>query len=233
MRVAAPIVWLMAGAAVWAADASTAPALTADNVVSRMMAADRARTPLLERYTSVRHYVLENKRFGTKAAMTVQMTYRWPGVKEFKVLEQSGPSPVRSKVFRRMIDSELDAMKDGGRSTKISPDNYNFQLLNQESLNGRRCYVLDAVPKTKNQYLFRGRIFVDAEDWAVARIEGTPAQSPSFWVRKTAFVHTYHKYGPFWLAESNQSDTDVLVFGHTQVRIEYSDYHINALELML
>ena len=83
------------------------------------------------------------------------------------------------------------------------------------------------------QYLFRGRIFVDAEDWAVARIEGTPAQSPSFWVRKTAFVHTYHKYGPFWLAESNQSDTDVLVFGHTQVRIEYSDYHINALELML
>jgi hypothetical protein len=96
-----------------------------------------------------------------------------------------------------------------------------------ENLDGRRSYVLEASPRTKNAYLFRGRIWVDAEDYAIAKIEGSPAQNPSFWIRRTVFVHHYAKFGPFWLAVSNRSETDALLFGRTDVRIDYSDYRIN------
>ena len=38
--------------------------------------------------------------------MTVKVTYRYPGIKEFQVIEQSGPGPVRNKVFKRMLGGE-------------------------------------------------------------------------------------------------------------------------------
>src|SRR6478672_1223802 len=85
------------------------PAPTADEIVARMVAADDARAPKLHDYTSVRKYSLDNKRFAVHAAMTVRVTYQYPGPKHFEITEQSGPAPVRAKVFRRMLDSELKA----------------------------------------------------------------------------------------------------------------------------
>ncbi len=38
-------------------------------------------------------------------------------------------------------------------------------------------------PQTNNKLLFRGRIWVDAEDFAVVRIEAVPAKNPSFWTK--------------------------------------------------
>ena len=114
------------------------------------------------------------------------------------------------------------------KETRINPDNYDFRLIGMETANGRASYVLDAVPKTKNRYVFRGRVWVDAEDAAVARIEGSPAQTPSFWTTSIHTVHQYKKVGPYWLAASNISQTEVRIFGSTELKIEYSDYVINA-----
>ncbi len=202
---------------------ASAPAV--EEIVGRMTAADRTTTPQLHEYTSVRRYVLENKRFGKRASMTVRMTFRSPGHKDFQVLEEHGSAAIRSRVFRRMLAAETEAA--GNTATQVSPQNYSFRLAGMEDLDGRRSYVLEATPRTKNAYLFRGRVWVDAADFAIAKIEGSPAQSPSFWVRRTVFVHRYAKFGPFWLAVSNQSETDVVLFGKTDVKIEYSDYHIN------
>jgi hypothetical protein len=100
-------------------------------------------------------------------------------------------------------------------------------LTGSEEVDGRKSFILEATPKTKSKYLFQGKIWVDSENYGIARIEGSPAQNPSFWVRKTAFVHKYRRFGPFWLAVSNTSLTDALMFGKTDVSIEYSDYRIN------
>jgi hypothetical protein len=159
--------------------------------------------------------------------MTVRVNYR-SGQKSFEILEESGSGTVRKKVFKRMLDSELKASGAELRdSTRVSSQNYTFQLLGPQTVDGQDYLVLDAEPRTKNKFLFRGRVFVDPNDFAVARIEATPAQKPSFWIRRTAFVHRYGKFGAFWLAVSNQSETDALVFGHTEVRIDYLDYEIN------
>ncbi len=193
-----------------------------------MMEADRRVTPELRNYTSVRQYSLENLRFGNTAGITVQMSYRYPGHKEFRVLSEHGSGAIRTRVLRRMLDSELEAARDDLRdATQITPRNYSFRLIGVEELEGRKSFVLEATPKAKNSYLFRGKVWVDAEEYAIARIEGTPIQNPSFLIRRTSFVHRYGKFGPFWLAISNHSETDALVFGRTEVTIEYSDYRIN------
>lgn len=218
------IVTLLAVPVLVAGDVPVPVAETADTVVTKMMEADDQRRTRLPEHTSMRRYRLHNTRFGTRAAMTVRMSYR-NGRKEFQVLEESGPGPVRSKVFHRMLESETEANTGTERdATRISPQNYTFRLLNPEVLDGRKCFVLDAAPKTKNKFLFQGKVWVDAQDWAVAKIEASPAQKPSFWVSRTTFVHRYGKFGDFWLALSNDSTSEVKVFGKTEVRIEYSDY---------
>jgi hypothetical protein len=211
------------------ADIPATPPLTASEIAARMIAADDARMPKLRDYTSLRHYTLDNKRFGVRASMTVRVYYQYPGTKQFEVIEESGPSALRKRVFHRMLDSELQASEGLGREeTRISPRNYEFRLAGTRIVEGRKCFILDVTPKTKNPLLFEGVISVDAEDYAVTSFEGTPAQNPSFWLRKTTILHKYGKIGQFWLPISNDSNSEVKMFGNTEVRIDYSDYKINT-----
>jgi hypothetical protein len=203
-----------------------------ENSVTRLMVRmaqmDRERLKSLERYTGARHYSLNNKRFKTHAEMTVRVAYGPAGRKEFQVLSESGSEWVRKYVFRRLMRVEQESAQGAAHTqSRITPDNYDFRLVRMEAANGRPCYVLDATPRSKNRYLFRGRVWVDAEDAAVVRVEGSPARSPSLWIAGVRFVHQYKKVGPYWLAASNVSQTEVRLFGSTELTVEYSDYVID------
>ena len=101
----------------------------------------------------------------------------------------------------------------------------------REDVRGRPAFVLAIEPKSQNKYLTRGRIWVDADEYAIIRVEGQPAKNPSFWVKSVHFVHDYNKSGPFWFPVSDQSVTDVRIFGATEMTIEYLDYTPNASPL--
>ncbi len=83
---------------------------------------------------------------------------------------------------------------------------------------------LNVKPKRKEKYLFQGLIWVDAEDYALVRAEGSPAKNPSFWTKSTHFVQLYRKAGPLWFPLATQSVTEARIFGTTDVNIEYFDY---------
>ena len=160
--------------------------------------------------------------------MTVNLTFQNPGSKEFEIVSESGPSVVRQKVLRRMVDSEAAASRDDSlRLNQFTPANYDFQLLRLEPIEGRMAYVLEVFPKTKSPYLMRGEVWVDTEDFAISRLVGRPAQSPSFWIPDSRFTCSYSKLGSFWLLASMDSEADVRVFGHTEMQIRYRNYRIN------
>jgi hypothetical protein len=69
---------------------------------------------------------------------------------------------------------------------------------------------------------------VDAEDFAVVRIEAAPAKNPSFWTKETRIEQAYAKIGEFWLPISNRSSTTVRLGGHADFTIDYRDYQITA-----
>ena len=198
-------------------------------IIERMSRNEAMQALELKQYTSTRAYKFDNRRFKKTAEMTVRVTYLYPGRKDFEVLSESGPRPVRDRVLRRMVESEKEASRDElRRFNQLSPENYDFRLLRLDRDEGRPVFVLDAIPKTKSKYLIKGEVWVDAEDFGVSRVVGRPAKNPSFWIRDSRFVFRYSKFGAFWLPISTDSEAEALVFGHTEVKIRYQDYYINS-----
>jgi hypothetical protein len=67
-------------------------------------------------------------------------------------------------------------------------------MVGYESTALRRMYVLALEPKNKSKFLFRGRIWVDADDFAVVRVEAEPAKSPSFWTKSSQIEQLYQRW---------------------------------------
>jgi hypothetical protein len=207
------------------------PSLTAPEILDRMAQADNNRVSALAGYSGVRHYRFENKKSGKTAEMTVHMSCGKDGVKTFEVVSEGGSGFVRSHIIRKMIEAESESSQKGERKeSRIIPENYEFRLIGTEDSDGRSSYVLEIDPKKPTKFSIRGRIWVDAQDFAIARIEGQPAKNPSFWIRSVKVEQTYGRTGQFWLPALNHSVAQARVFGATEVVIEYSDYKTNVRE---
>ena len=203
---------------------------TADEVVARMIAHDNERQSALYGYTAKRRYVLENEGHHKRAEMVVQLTCRQDGTKQFESISESGWGGARKHVFPRLLEAETEASRPSARDrSRILPENYEFEMVGIRSVDGHPAYEMKLSPKTANKYLMRGRIWIDAEDYAVVRMEGEPAKNPSFWIKSVHFVHTYGKRGPFWFPVSDHSVTNARIFGNTEVRIDYFDYSTGTL----
>ena len=197
-----------------------------------MMARDNERQAALYGYTAVRRYVLENQGYHKRAEMLVRMTCLKDGSKHFETLSSTGWGGARKHVFPRLLEAEADASRPGSRErSRITPENYAFEMLGTEHVDGRLVYVIAVEPKTPNKYLLQGRIWVDADEYAIVRIDGKPAKNPSFWIKSVHFVHNYDKLGSFWFPVSDRSVTDARIFGNTEVTIEYFDYAPNTSSL--
>ena len=152
------------------------PPLTAPEIVERMVQADNDRLAALAGYTGVRRYRFENKKSNKRAELTTRVVCDNTGAKTFEVISESGSGFVRNHIIHKMMDAEQEASQKAERQeTRIIPNNYDFRLIGTEILDGRTSYVLEVNPKTRNKFLIRGRIWVDAEDFAIARVEGQPA----------------------------------------------------------
>jgi len=206
---------------------STRPALTSSQIVDEMVRHNLARAEGLRHYESVRTYQVEYKGYSAHitAKMVVEADYDAVNGKTFRVVSQSGNKLLVDKVLKRLIESEKDAQQDKSK-TALTPANYNFKLTGIDTLEGRPAYVLEVVPLVDNKYLYRGKIWVDAADFAVARIQAQPAKNPSFWISSTAINHQYLRTDGFWLPAQNRSETKVRVGGTAVLTIDYGTYHV-------
>ncbi len=136
----------------------------------------------------------------------------------------------RENLFFRGFSRRKSTPRGPGfrEQSRITPDNYTFEMAGIESVRGRPAYVLAIEPRTANKYLTRGKIWVDAEEYAIVRVDGRPAKNPSFWIKSVHFVHDYGKTGAFWFPVSDRSVTDVRIFGSTELTIQYFDYIPNG-----
>ena len=202
---------------------------TGDEVIAKMMARDNERQTTLHGYTASRRYVLENQRHHKRAEMHVRMTCLRDGSKQFETISETGWGGARKHVFPRLLEAETEASRPGLRErSRLIPENYVFEMVGTEYVDERPAYVIAIAPKTPNKYLMQARIWIDADEYAIVRIEGEPAKNPSFWTKSVHFVHKYEKRGSFWFPVSDRSVTDVRIFGSTEVTIEYLDYAPNT-----
>jgi hypothetical protein len=211
----------------FAQEASAVP-LTVDQVVQKMVERNAQRTQDLESYRGTRTYDLEYQGLSKKSAtLLVAMSYRRPDEKTFCVVSQSGSELLQGRVLKRLLDAEIEATREEQRQqTAMTPENYEFRLVGDERALDQEFYVLDVTPRTKNKFLFRGRIWVEAHDFAVARMEGAPARNPSWWTKRNDIHITYEKIGEFWLPARSETNTQVRLLGRALLTIVYQDYEI-------
>ena len=203
------------------------PLPDADEVIGAMLQKDADRRAEFAGYSAVRTYVLENSEHAKRAEMTVRIVCRRDGTKNFEVLSESGWGGARKHVFPRLLEAEAAASKPGkSGDSRIDSENYSFRMVGIERICGRQAYVIEAIPKIPKKYLIRGTVWVDAEDYAILRMEGSPVKSPSFFIKSVRFTHTYQKNGSFWFPASDVSVSDARIFGPTELTILYRDYQL-------
>ncbi len=206
---------------------STKPALTSSQIVDEMVRRNQARAEGIRHYESVRTYQVEYKGYSAHIAarMVVEAAYDAVNGKTFRVVSQSSNHLLVDKVLNRLIESEKDAEQNKG-ATALTPANYNFKLTGIETLEERPSYVFEVKPLVDNKYLYRGKIWVDAADFAVAKVQAEPAKNPSFWISSTAINHQYERTDGFWLPAQNRSETKVRLGGTAVLTIDYGTYHV-------
>ncbi len=225
------LVFMASGICSGNAQTPSPTALTAAQIVDRMQRHNQARTEKLKHLKSIRHYKVEYKGFSADlvAQMEVEYIYDAASGKSFRILTQSGSKFLCEKVLKRAVDSEKEASHEQG-STALSEANYRFRLLGSESLAGRPAYVLDVQPIVASKFLYRGKIWVDAAEFALVKFEASPAKSPSFWIARTQIKQSFAKTGDFWLPEQNRSETKVRIGGTAVFTIDYGTYQIESNE---
>ena len=205
--------------------------LTTGQVVERLVGMNLRRAQALHSYHSTRTYRAEYRGFlsTTNAEMAVDVDYRAPGTKQFTVRSSTGSKLIRDKVFKKLLEAEEDALSaDAQQSAAINGENYDFKMVGYESTALRSMYVLVVEPRTKSRFLFRGRVWVDANDFAVVRLEAEPVRNPSFWTKNSKIEQTYQKVGNFWLPQRNHSISSIRIGGRAELNIEYQSYEITA-----
>jgi hypothetical protein len=208
----------------------SAPAsLTGDEVVAKMLERNRLRNEQLQRYSAVRTYEIKNSEGKLAAQAVVRVEYQAPDKKTFDKTSEKGSGIVRHLVFDRLIQSESET--SSGREhhdSAITSANYTFTLAGEEDLGPYHCFVVEASPKRKEKYLFEGKIWIDAEDFAVVKIAGRPAKKPSFWINRAEFVRQYQRIAGFWLPFRDETSVDVKMYGKRIFTIDHQQYVINA-----
>jgi hypothetical protein len=219
------MLFVLFGSPIASIAADEPPAPSSDEIISKMMLRSVQRQVLLGQYSGMRLYILENERMHKRAQMLVRIKFEPTGAKHFEIVSEEGWEAANKHVLRKMLSSEEEtSTPEQQNKTQLNFENYYFSIAGTEDIGGRPVYVLDVLPKRRDKYLFRGRIWVDAEDFALVQAEGQPAKNPSFWTSSIRFTQFYSKHGQFWFAARTQSVTDALIFGKTNVTISYFGY---------
>jgi hypothetical protein len=213
------------------ADLSSPPALPIDIIVQKLMAANAQRSQTLRGYRGKRIYHVQYQGlFGShEAGIQVEAVYTAPDQKDFKVISQNGSSLLINRVLLKLLSSEQEAQKEQNRKQlEISPKNYDFALAGTEHTPAGDFYILSVSPRGRSKYLYRGKMWIDAKDFAVTRMDGEPASNPSLWVSHTQIAYRWGKIAGFWLPVHNESQTQVRMGGKAVLTIDYIDYQVTA-----
>jgi hypothetical protein len=221
--------FLLLATGIWSQDGNLAlpAALSTAQIVERMQQHNRKQNERLEHYQSLRHYGVVYRGFfkTITAEMDVEVEYNASTGKSYRIVSQKGSKLLDEKVLKRAVDSEVEVSRNEAEAA-LTEANYKFRLMGSETLGGRPAYILEVEPIAPSKFLYKGRIWVDAADFAVAKIEAQPAKNPSPWIGRPLIHHTNFKRNGFWLPEKNRSESKIRIGGTAVLTIDYGTYQI-------
>jgi hypothetical protein len=183
-----------------------------EGIIAGMVLARAVNQARFRSYIVTRDYILFGKeRAKIKFHVIADISFVPPTTKKYTIQKAIGAS-FGETVVRRMLKSEVEIAKDYA-STDFSPDNYDFRFILEESVGGQRCYLLELIPKRKDRNLLRGKIWVDAGTYLPQHIEGEPAKTPSWWLRRLHIELSFGEVGGMWLQTALEATATVRILG--------------------
>ncbi len=199
------------------------PPLSPQTILDRMEQRYESQIAEIASYQALRRYEASNPILEKPALRILKEDYRGPETRSFQVVERSGPGYMDRLLFNRLMEVDSETARGAVRiQVDLCRRNYDFHFEKYDL--ATNLYLFRVSPRTAHPYLFRGSVWIDGEDFAVRRIEGSPAKRPSVWVRKTNFVHEFGKFGDYWFPIHHRSEAQLRVFGTSTLDITYSNY---------
>jgi hypothetical protein len=132
------------------------PATDAKEIVVQMLAHDAQRQASTEGYFGMRRYILRNEQMHKCAQMTVRVKGDPDGTKHFDIVSEEGWKAAQKHVLSKMLESEEETSRPAEKpKTRLSPDNYDFQLVGTERTGERTSYEIEVTA---------GEVFVPRSD---------------------------------------------------------------------
>ncbi len=210
-----------------AATPGTSGSPSFENLAARVSTAEKARDARIGEVKSIRRYVLRNPHWTKEAVANVLFTYQPDGQMHYEVLSMKAEGS-QQRILQRILDGQVETASKKSEDPSISPQNYQMKPIGHETIQGRRCLVVQLTPLRKSKTLIEGRAWIDERESAPVRVEGRTAKSVSFWVGRPYIVQDFRKVGDFWLSSENHSVADVKIFGKTELQISFLDYAITT-----
>lgn len=203
--------------------------LNASDISQRMADRNARRKAALQQYESRRVITVtyDGPLNQGEATETVQMHFTAPDTKQFTVVSATGIKLIRDSVFQRALDAEQAATAEQvQRASALNTENYSMKVVGVEDLPAGRCYVLDVAPKSPGEFTYVGRAWVQATDFAIVRIQGRPAVTPSQWVSDGEFTTDFQKVGNFYFPQQTVSTSQLPLGMRARLTIQYGPYRI-------
>ncbi len=203
-------------------------------IVRGIDASVKNRLDRLAGYTVIEHYALFRGKEETPATeMVVKTTYRKQTGKSYEIVSETGSSFWRNEVLGALLDNEKSMSQPGNVETAlINSTNYemNLDARAQEQLNGRDCLVLDITPRRNSQFLFKGKLWVDAHDYAIVQLKGTASKSAFFLASAADVTRQYDEINGLPMATHAQAISGSSLLGQTVVKIDYTNYQLDLVK---
>ena len=157
------------------------------------------------------------------------MNYRKGIGKDYEILSQSGSSLIQKFGFQPLLDNER-AIND---STKVAQSwftsaNYNMHLKPDvtQSIDGHVCVALSIMPRHKAPNMIDGTLWVDANSHTLVEVDGMASKNPSVFAGPTKMMRRYATIQGYAMATHARAESSSMLFGHTIVTIDYSNYDL-------
>jgi len=206
-----------------------APAKSDAEIIRGIDAAVYARSNAISTYTVQEQYSIYRNGESTPAAEeTIHTVYTRAVGKEYTPTAQSGSAFLRSAVIDKVLAGEKDLNLAANREgALITSKNYEFDPHpGTVERNGQQCILVTLKPLRKSPHLFTGKMWIDASDYTIVRLEGAPSQAPSVFAGQTTVARDYAKTGGFAMATHAEARSHTFLFGDTLLKIDYTNYEI-------
>ncbi len=189
-----------------------APNRSVDEIVARMQQVQTTGRDHSVPYTVTREYQLSSEKGRQpKSQVLAEINFIPPSQKDYIVRKIEG-SDRGTDIVRRVLEHESE-MANHAELHELTARNYQFALAGQEAVEGHTCYVLQLTPKRNEPELVNGKAWIDATNFQIRRIEGTPAKSPSWWIHNLHVSINYGAVHGIWTQLATKAVADVRLMG--------------------